>query len=136
MGRSSSGEWEMFRKAVWNRQSFVELSPAARVLYLWGWTSPEATLSGLVNASPRALARAIGADVELGRVLAELARKPLAHYDDEAEVLWIVGRVEHSNTSPKVAVRIVREWEACPSEPIRDLFAELYGAELHLNGHA
>jgi hypothetical protein len=137
-GKRSSGEWEMFRKVVWVRPSFVELGVDARLIYLWGWTSPEATLSGLIRASPRQLARAI-ADAEvpverLARALHQLARKPLALYDDVAEVLWIVGRVEHVNRSPKVATRVVREWETCESPVIREQFAELYGEKLGLNG--
>lgn len=136
----SLGEWELFGKVVWNRPAFRVLSADARVLYFWTWTAPGRPLSGIGPASPRALERALeeapGGDALLRErvrsALVELARKPLVLYDDDAEVLWVVGRVEHALRSPAMAVRMRREWESCPPSPLRDRFAEAYGHLLEL----
>ena len=143
MSKPGKGEWELFRKAVWDKESFLELGTDARLLYFWTWTSPASSLSGLFEASPRkmltALGRSPGADayatsgeMRLRDALEELARKPLVLYDDEAEVVWVVGRVDHSNLSPTTAIRIRREWEACPRSPLKDQFAAAYGSALGL----
>lgn len=136
----SAGAWEYFGKAVWHRPAFRALTADARLLYFWTWTAPGRPLSGLGPASPRALERALGdadgADPllrERVRVsLVELARKPLVLYDDDNEVLWVVGRVDHALRSPAMAVRMRREFDQCPPSPLKDRFVAAYGRTLDL----
>lgn len=140
MARPGKGEWEMFYKRVWETGSFRALGTDARMIYLWSWTSPgPGRLAGLFQASPTQLAQALGdADSLFGprqrvaSALRELAVKPLLLYDDEAEVLWVVGRVEHALRSPTQRVRMQREFVACPGSPLKDRFAATYGAQLQL----
>lgn len=132
---AGKGEFEMFYKRVWHRESFRSLSSDARLLYLWTWTNPDTAMSGLYECSPRRLERALDEReivprAELRRrvaaALLELAAKPLVLYDDDAEVLWVVGRVEHTLRSPTQAVRMIREWRACPPSPLKDRFEAKY----------
>lgn len=142
MAKPGKGEWELFRKAVYRKPSYRELSTDARLLYLWSWTHEGAALNGLYEISPRKLESALehreapdpALRQRVGGALGELARKPLVLYDDDMEVLWVVGRVDHVNLSPTTAVRMRREWERCPPSPLRHQFAQRYGAVLGLNG--
>lgn len=137
----SKGQWEMFHKQVWSRPSFKALSSDARLLYLWSWTNEKAALSGLYEASPRDLARALadsngepGEELErrLAAALRELAAKPLVLYDDDAWVIWVVGRVEHALRSPTVGKRMRMEYEECPASPLRGEFLATYGEMLEI----
>ncbi len=141
MAHSGRGEWEQFWKRVWRKESFTRLSVPARLLYIWSWTHEDSALCGLYGVSPRQLERALaerdgGSDAGLRRAvveaLRELAVKPLVLYDDDAEVLWVVGRVEHALRSPTQAVRMLREYEACPASPLKEQFTRKYGAKLDL----
>lgn len=138
----SKGQWEMFHKQVWLRPSFKALSSDARLLYLWSWTNPNATMAGLYECSPRDLARALadcngnpGAELEarLGEAMAALAAKPLVLYDDEAWVIWVVGRVDHALRSPTQAKAMRREYEECPPSPLKGRFLSTYGELLELS---
>lgn len=141
MARPGKGEWELFQKKVWRRPSFLELDADARLLYLWTWTHENAALCGLYEVSPRKLESALehrdapdaGLRDRVAAALQQLARKPLVLYDDDMEVLWVVGRVEHVNMSPTGATRMRREWERCPPSPLRDQFAHRYGAALGIS---
>lgn len=143
MAKSSRGEWEMFHKRVWSTSSFRALTTDARLLYLWTWTNEDASLAGIYEASPRQIARAL-ADVSgppdeqmtdrLAAALRELSQRPLVLYDEDAWVLWVVGRVEHTLRSPKVAIRMRRDWEECPASPLKQRFADTYGERLGLGG--
>ena len=143
MARPGRGEWELFQKRVWARPSFQALNADARCLYIWSWTHPGCALCGLYEASPRKLASALGpvdgsvsgAQALRSRVraaLVELAAKPLVLYDDDFEVVWVVGRVEHANLSPTTATRMRREWEECPPSALKEQFARRYGAALQI----
>lgn len=124
----------MFWKRVWYKPSFLALSTDARLLYIWSWTNPDASLSGLYECGPRKLARVLRDDAQAtGRALRELEVEPLALYDAAAEVLWVVGRVEHVLRSPTQAVRMGRDFAACPPTYLRQQFAVKYGKLLNLD---
>lgn len=133
------GEWEQFQKKVWRRESFRALSPDARLVYLWSWTNPDhANLSGLYSASPRQMERALADDSpelreRLRAALRELSKEPLVLYDNDNEVLWVVGRVDHVLKSTTQATKMAREYEECPSSPLKDKFCRTYGKKLSLS---
>ncbi len=140
MSRGADG-FEMFYRATWNDQAFIELSTDARLLFIWSFTSPPSALCGLYYVSPRQLERALeerpgaSSDPLRARVrdaLLELARKPMVLYDDDAEVLWVVNRARYANRSPKVRVLLAREVRECPPSPLRDRFLEVYAQALDL----
>lgn len=138
--RAADG-WEMFNRRTWTDPAFVELDTDARCLFLWSWTGPQTALCGLYHASPRMLERALSADERSSPALRErvrvallqLARKPLALYDDDAEVLWVVSRARYANRSPKVAVMLRREVQACPPSPLVRKFLAAYGEQLGIS---
>lgn len=127
----------MLYKRVWRTPSYRALGPDARLLYLWSFTNPEgANLSGLYHASPRQLQRALGEEAGLreriAAALEELAVRPLVLYDEDGEVVWVVGRVEHTLRSPKQAVKMIREYGECPDSPLKLMFRKQYGETLKL----
>lgn len=138
-GRGVEG-FELFQRRTWIDPAFVELSPDARLLFIWAWTGPTNALCGLYHVSPRMLERALaerrGPDdllrERVRQALVELARKPLVLYDDDAEVIWVVSRAKHANRSPKVRVLLAREVEACPTSPLKEEFLRIHGARLGL----
>lgn len=127
------GSWEQVHKALWTDPEFVKLSPFGKLLFLWTWTQPGATLCGLYVASEKQMARGIGATPEqLRTALGELSRKPLVRYDADAEVIWVVNRARYANRSPKVAIKMQREVEACPPTTLLPQFVDAYGDSLNL----
>jgi len=127
------GKWEQVHKHLWTDPDFVKLGPWGKLLFLWSWTNPGAALCGLYVASEKQMARGIGATPEqLREALSDNSRKPLLRYDADAEVLWVVTRARWANRSPKVAIAMQREVEACPSTPLLPPFLDAYGESLNL----
>jgi hypothetical protein len=140
------GDWAQVKAAVWEDDAFRALSSDARLIFLWSWTNPAATICGLYRASWRQLAAALGElrggpgggasaqDADLvARVepaLAQLAAKPLLLYDETNEVVWAVNRARHANRSPKVAVAMQREFDRCPASPLKTKFKRRYSGLL------
>lgn len=135
------GDWTMVLHALHDDPAYQELEADARLLFLWSFTNPDATLCGLYRASWRQLASALGplngrvpvaVDRRVEAALNALERKPLVLYDEEREVLWVVNRARHANRSPKVATAMRREFERCPASPVKDQFKRRYGRQLQL----
>ncbi len=144
MSRGADG-FELFQRRIWTDPAFLELDVDARLLFIWTWTAPPNALCGLYHVSPRMLMNALEpprqgpaepATRERVRLaLVALARKPLALYDDDAEVMWVVSRAKHANRSPKVAVLLKREFEECPPSPLKDKFLRAHGSRLGLTSN-
>lgn len=136
---------------TWNDEGFVELSNDARLLFLWGWSNPQAAICGLYEVQFPAshMAAAIG-DVtggssltnaeRIARALRELEAKPLMFFDErhglaelQRGVVWVVNRCFHSNTSAKAAEIMAREWCKVPDGPLKDAFYARYGDALRLD---
>jgi hypothetical protein len=132
MGRFSTVE-----NAMWTDPAFIALPTDARLLFIWGWTNPTASICGLYHASMKMMQRALQegplADVErVQKALGALGQKPLMLWDANAELVLVVNRARHANRSPKVALAMQREVESCPSSPLVEQFVELHGNTLNL----
>lgn len=135
------GDWTMVQHAVHDDPAYVELDADARLLFLWSFTNPDATLCGLYRASWRQLAGALAPlngrvppemDARVEAALNALEQKPLLLYDEDTEVLWVVNRARHANRSPKVATAMRREYERCPASQLKAQFRTRYGRQLDL----
>lgn len=122
--------------ALWNDTDFRDLTTDARLLFIWSWTNPEASISGLYHVSVKAMGRALGRpsghtldqDVEerVEKALEELGQKPLVLYDYDEEVIWVVNRARFTNRSPNQQKAIQRGYESCPPSPLREQFKNVY----------
>lgn len=130
-------DFAILHTKMWRDPAFVDLTPDARLLFLWAWTNPEAAISGLYAVSAKRMAQALGAmpgdpasawAAKVDAALKELAAKPLVLWDDDAEVLWVVTRAHHSNRSPKAAAVMTKELARCPPSPLKEAFIERYPA--------
>lgn len=126
----------MVECATYGDEAYVDLPTDARLLFIWSWTNERAAICGLYHASMRTMQKAIDAPLasvdRVNAALAQLADKPLVHYDEDNEVIWVVNRARYANRSPKVARAMQKEVEACPSSPLVGEFVDQYGEMLNL----
>jgi hypothetical protein len=127
--------WAQFPAKLWTDEAVRELSADAKLLFIWSWTNPQSNMAGLYQVSVRSMQRALQekpiADEE--RVIAaldELARKPLALYDYDNEVIWVVNRAKHANRSPKCVTAIQRHVGLIYDSPLKAQFTKRYKALL------
>lgn len=119
------GWWVKFHREVWDDADFNKLGADAKVIWLWAWTSPSASNTGLVRASHRSLARVLHRQgrVTTQRVktaLRQLAAKPMALYDEEWEVLYVPTRtrwvLEHETVGARAMVAMLLDYEEFPED--------------------
>ena len=132
-----AGSFAMVERGFWSDETVGGLSTDARLLFLWSWTNPRATIAGLypVGQGPMRAALDRPDEARGARVrdaLAELDAAGLVRYDDENEVLWVVNRARYANRSPATVKGMEREWRECPPSPLRDAFKRKYGRVLEL----
>lgn len=129
----------MFETATWEDGPFLRLGADARLLFIWSWTNPHATICGLYEASLERIALALPGlpdegerpltEQEVQRLdtaLVELAAKPLVVYHYETRVLYVPKRAAKANRSPKVLTAMQREFARCPQSPCKEMFAARY----------
>lgn len=136
--------WAMYETATWEDGPFLALGGDARLLFIWSWTNPGATICGLYPATLEEMAVALPDVPEgplpeevvdrLDAALMELAAKPLVAYDYDNQVLWVLTRAAKANRSPKVLVKMQREFGAVPWSPLKDQFAARYPAIANTTG--
>lgn len=124
---------------TWADPDFLALGQSGRMIFLWSFTNPHAAACGLYVVTVPQLTAALGPDTmrnlwldHLDTALAQLARKPMLLYDEDASVLWVVNRARHANTSPR-AQRLMRaEYDRVPPSRLRHKFHQLYAPMLQL----
>lgn len=124
------------QRSVWKDRDFRQLGSDARLLFLWSWTNPQASICGLYVATAFDLQLALAEPpADWQRVLTaleELDAKPLLLWHEETEMLWIPSRVRHANRSPKVARAMQKEVDGLPASPLLERFIDQYGKQLGL----
>jgi hypothetical protein len=124
------GDYTQVFKVVWDDPAFRALDAAARLVFLYAWTSDRASIGGLHVASPRELMRAYtddpNDDQPFWQSLDQLERKPLLLYDEPNEVVWVVNRAKYANVSPRSQRAIQREYQKVPDSPLKTRFARKY----------
>lgn len=123
---------------LWRDKAFTELSVTAKLIFLWSWTSEQSRISGLYRvtrkelASPAVQTWDTEADQLLEDALGELEQKPLLLYDDAVEVIWVVNRVKHANTSERHSLWIYEDFKRCPECELKTAFKRRYRGVLKL----
>lgn len=134
--------WVKVTGKLWTDAKFLSLSTDARLLFIWSWMPPHASICGLYGASIKQLSRALGASEyvpssesagRVRRALGELRERQMLLYDDENEVVWAVNRVKHAPSTPQTVAIMQQEVLACPESPLVDVFIERYGRQLGLD---
>ena len=121
----------------WGQDAAVQkLSVEAKLLFVLGFThSGDASLIGLSRVGYSKMTAWLGAGEPAGveiveRSLDELAVKPLALYDFDHQLLWIVNRVKHINTTEAWAEGAARALSYMPPSPLVDAWRDMYGGAL------
>ena len=136
------GRFVLVECSMWEDLDFRGLSTDSRLLFMWAWMGPRASISGLHLATVGQMRKALQEEPDqadenrVHAALDELAQKPLALYDYDAEMIWVVNRARHANRSPKVARSMQREVEQAPPTVLIKQFARKYGQMLQLRVEA
>ncbi len=128
---------------LWTDKKFLDLSTDARLLFMWAWMPPQASVCGLYAVAPSTLGSALGAsqtDASRGRIgrvrdaLGELESKGMVLYDWATNVIWVVNRVKYAARPPAAVNYMQREIRRVPDSPLVDDFISLYGPLLQIEG--
>lgn len=127
---------------TWRDPAFIDLGSDARLLFLWALSNPDAAMCGLYRATPTQMANALQRDgIPAGSTVARVAValdqlevKPLALYDEQTQVLWVVNRARHANRSPACAEHMAREIARVPECILRRRFRRAYPGLLDAAG--
>ena len=115
---------------LWIDDKFTNISPQARLLFLWMFTSPSSSSSGLSLFNDEVCQRETGlSDRELHACMKELKKGHRTKYDDKYNVLWVVNQFKHTPKSPKIIESVLREVESLPSSGIKVDFIKQYEEE-------
>lgn len=135
---------------LWTDAKFLALTPDSRLLFLWSWMPPHATVCGLYRASYKDLCAAIEPTIRgpqggvipphrredvrdrLGEALDELGAAAMLRYDGVNDVIWVVNRVRYAARTPKAVAYMQRELQWVPESPLLDLFLAKWGRTLSL----
>lgn len=115
---------------TWEDEEFMELSPDAKVLFLWAFTyNKRASMTGITEVSMRKMRNVLSApEQEVERVLVELASKPFLLYDFDFEVLWVIRRCAYAHSkSPRWLAGLRSHVDSLPQKSLLvERFRELY----------
>jgi hypothetical protein len=118
---------ENVENSIWSDPEWLELTPHAKLLYLWTWTNPRCGMAGIYKMALSAAAMETGLELDRVReVLDELREARFCFYEDK--VLWVRARVKHLRTrTPQIARSVVSDVEHIdPAHPLRVRFIEAY----------
>lgn len=118
---------ENILNSVWVDPDFVELSPAAKLVYIWSFTNPHCNMAGLYRISVQTIAAETGLQPNrIERALAELEDTGFLRHRDR--MLWVRARIKYlPSRSPSVATTIARDLRgASPHSLVADLL-DVYG---------
>lgn len=113
--------------AIWGDPDYLELSPHAKLLYLWSFTNPRCGMAGLYKVAPPQIVADTGLnDEQLGDALGELETGRFVFYD--GRMVFVRSRVKHLRSrSGTMAQSVRRDVDAAGDHPFVGLFAAEYG---------
>lgn len=122
------GRTEDIDSSMWaTNDEFMDLSPNAKLLYLWSFTNPDCNMAGLYRVSERTMRQQTGLSAsQLERALVELAERAFVVYD--RPILWVRSRAKHLRTKgDKMATSVARAVGELPFDhPLRIAFLRQY----------
>lgn len=112
--------------ALWEDEDFDELSPEAKLVYLWSFTNDRCGMSGVYRVRRRSIAEGCLPPKRRDEALKELEDHDYLRYVEGW--LWVRSRVKHLRTKGlKMARAVVRDIERVPAEhPLRAAFLTHY----------
>jgi hypothetical protein len=115
--------------AIWSDPEFYDLSPNAKLLYLWSFTNPRCGMAGIYKMPMKSAATETGLDGKTRAAFDELAAARFVYFVDG--VLWVRSRVKHMRTkTTQIARAIVKDLEKIdPRHSLRGRFMAMYGLE-------
>lgn len=126
---------EDIQNSIWSDPEWLELTPRAKLLYLWTWTNPRCGMAGIYKVSLSvATVPETGLDLEQVReALDELRAARFCFY--ETQVLFVRSRVKRlRQQTDQIAKAICNDLEMIPSDhPLRAMFLSEYGHYVFLH---
>lgn len=112
--------------ALWEDEDFDELSPEAKLLYIWSFTNDRCGMSGVYRVKLKSIGEGCLSTKRRDEALQELAAADFVHYVDGW--LWVRSRVKHLRTKgEKMAISVVRDIQRVPEDhPLRAAFLTQY----------
>ena len=120
-----SVQTRMWREDVW----FQELDTDARLLFIYLFTNPSASISGIYRLPLRTMAFESGLPVErVQQLLNQFSEQDKAHYSDG--IVWVVKMRENQlpgKISPKVKTRLDKDVASIPYCELKRRYMIAYG---------
>ena len=120
-----SVQTRMWREDEW----FQSLDTEARLLFIYLFTNPSASISGIYRLPIRTMAFESGLPVErVQKLLAQFSKANKAHYADG--VVWVVRMRENQLPgviSPKIQVRLDKDIVSIPDCELKNRYLIAYG---------
>lgn len=126
--------YENVKVSIWS-DDFADLSPEAKLIYLWSFTNPRCNMAGLYKVKPVAMALETGIE-DLARPLAELELDRFVYYANPW--IFIRSRIKHLHTSgEKIRKSILLAVLELPDgHPFIGLFIDEYGKNTKVIGES
>lgn len=112
--------------ALWEDEDFDDLSPEAKLLYLWSFTNDRCGMSGVYRVKLKSIGEGCLPPKRRDEAIKELEEGEYLRYVEG--FLWVRSRVKHLRTKGmKMARAVIRDIERVPAEhPLRAAFLTYY----------
>ncbi len=122
--------------AIWSDPAFAELTPHAKLIYLWSWTNQRCGMAGRYKVSRGAIVfECTVTEEQVSAALAELEETRFLFYD--GEWLWARTRIKHLRSKgPNIGKAVGTDVRKAPADhEYRIALLETYGGEEWLSGY-
>ena len=122
--------FETIEPDFWSRSPFCDLTPTAKLVYVWSRTNPACVMSGIYRSRAEQIVLDTGLEPDdVARALRELDDQAVVRSEDGG-MLWVCDRVQQlRGRNPSVAKGIARDvGELEPAHSFRIAFLSRYAA--------
>ena len=125
-------DFRSVKTAMWREDDwFQSLDSEERLLFIYLFTNPSASVAGIYKLPLRTIAFESGLALDRCQtILARFTKDNKAYYENG--VIWVRRMREHQlpgNISNQVATRLARDVEAIPDCPLKTRYLQAYGAK-------
>lgn len=119
-------DYSYIQTAFWNDPENEKLTPEEKLVFIYSFSNPQRTQSGIYAVSDRRIAFDTGYPIEtISKVLDSLCEKGKIQYD--GKVIWVVNFLKHQpNSSPTVKTRIAKDLRPYMNHSFIEEFKEKY----------
>lgn len=112
---------------LWNDVKFLEVSPEAKLLFIWTFTHPDTNCSGLTLFNDDVCMRQTSLSRKvMEKAMLELIEIAMVEYDKKYNILWVMNQFKHAPKSPKIVEAVIREILSLPNSATIDHFMRRY----------